>query len=86
MADQNSAIWAAMTSGWPSAQRVVANLGNGTVEYVGVQAEEPPELNMWTVRTYGRPVLSDRSARTQRRDAIVQHVVAFLPVSPSHRQ
>jgi hypothetical protein len=39
MADQKSAIWAAMTSSWRNAHRVVANLGNGTAEYVGVQAE-----------------------------------------------
>jgi hypothetical protein len=42
MADHNSAIWAAMTSSWRNARRVVGELGNGTVEYVGVQAEEPP--------------------------------------------
>lgn len=63
MADQNSAIWAAITSGWRNAQRVVANLGNGTVEYVGVQAEEPPQLTMWTVRMYGGLVLSDDRQR-----------------------
>lgn len=59
MADQNSAIWAALTSGWRNARRVAVSLGNGTVEYVGVQAEEPPQLTMWTIRTYGGLVLSD---------------------------
>ena len=59
MADQNSEIWAAMTSSWRDAHRVVGSLGNGTVEYVGVQAEEPPQLTMWTIRMYGGLVLSD---------------------------
>jgi hypothetical protein len=59
MSDENSAIWAAMTSGWRNARRVVQNLGNGTVEYVGVQAEDPPRLTVWTVRMYGGLVLSD---------------------------
>ncbi len=59
MADQDSAIWAAMTGSWRNAHRVVGNLGNGTVEYVGVQAEEPPQLTIWTIRMYGGLVLSD---------------------------
>ena len=59
ISDENSAILAAMISGWRNAHRVVQNLGNGTVEYVGVQAEDPPQLTVWTVGMYGGLVLSD---------------------------
>lgn len=67
--DENNAIWAALTSGWRNARRVVGNLGKSTVEYVGVQAEEPPQLTLWTVRMYGGLVLSDDR---QKRDGEMQ--------------
>lgn len=59
ISDMNSALFASMTSGWRNAQRVVENLGNGTVQYVGVQAPDPPELTVWTISMYGGLVLSD---------------------------
>jgi hypothetical protein len=59
MTDTASAVFGSMTSNWSSAQRVVENLGNGTVRYVGVQASDPPELTVWTIWMYGGLVLSD---------------------------
>jgi len=59
MTDMHSALWASMTSSWRNARRVVGNLGNFTVQYVGVQASEPPELTLWTISMYGGLILSD---------------------------
>ena len=59
MTDKNSEEWAKMTSNWRNARRVVENLGNGTVKYVGVQAIDPPKLTVWTIWMYGGLVLSD---------------------------
>lgn len=54
-----SAYFASMVSGWRSAQRVNEDLGNGTVQYVGVQAPDPPQLTVWTISMYGGVVLSN---------------------------
>ena len=51
------------------AQRVVENLGNGTVGYVGIQAADPPQLTAWTISMYGRLVLSD-DRRAAKREAV----------------
>ena len=59
MTDAHSALFASVTSSWRNVQRVVGNLGNGTVQYVGVQAADPPELTLWTISMYGGLVLSD---------------------------
>jgi hypothetical protein len=64
MPDMGSAYFATMTSSWRNAQRVVENLGNGTVQYVGVQAPDPPELTVWTIWMYGGLVLSDDRPKT----------------------
>jgi len=63
MTDTASAVFASMTSSWSNAQRVVENLGNGTVQYVGLQAPDPPELTVWTISMYGGLILSDKRRR-----------------------
>jgi len=57
--DMGSAYFQSLIGSWRNAQRVVENLGNGTIQYVGVQAPEPPELSIWTISMYGGLVLSD---------------------------
>jgi hypothetical protein len=57
--DSASALFASVTSDWRNARSVNRDLGNGTVRYVGTQAEEPPELTAWAIRMYGGIVLSD---------------------------
>ena len=64
MTDTASAVFASITSNWRSARRVVENLGNGTIQYVGVQATDPPELTVWTISMYGGLVLSDNRRKS----------------------
>jgi hypothetical protein len=35
------------------------DLGNGTVVYRGLQARDPAQLTVWTIRMYGGAVLAD---------------------------
>ena len=63
--DTASAVFASMTSNWRNAQRVVENLGDGTIRYVGVQAPDPPELTVWTIWMYGGLVLSDDRRKSE---------------------
>jgi hypothetical protein len=65
LTDTASAVFASMTTSWNNAQRVVENLGNGTVRYVGVQAADPPELTVWTIWMYGGLVLSDDRSKSE---------------------
>lgn len=44
-----------------AANRVHENLGNGTVEYIGVQAIDPPELTLWRLQFYGGIAVSGAS-------------------------
>jgi hypothetical protein len=80
ISDMNSALFASITSGWRNAQRIVGNLGNGTVHYVGVQAPDPPELTVWTISMYGGLVLSD-----DRRTAGKWNPAACGGLSPGRR-
>jgi hypothetical protein len=64
MTDTVSAIFASMASNWRSAPRVTENLGNGTIQYVGVRVTDPPELTVWTISMYGGLVLSDDRRRS----------------------
>jgi hypothetical protein len=59
MPDMSSALFQSLISDMRPAQRVVGNLGNGTVEYVGMQAADPPQLMVWTISMYGGLVVSD---------------------------
>jgi hypothetical protein len=65
LTDTASAVFASMTTSWSNAQRVVENLGNGTVRYVGVQAADPPEPTVWTIWMYGGLVLSDDRSKSE---------------------
>ncbi|MGI8989197.1 MAG: HNH endonuclease [Bryobacteraceae bacterium] len=59
MPDMMSACFKSLTGSWRNAQEGVGNLGNGTIQYMGVQAPDPPELTVWTISMYGGLVLSD---------------------------
>ena len=58
MSDTGSMLFQSMISNWRPAQRVQESLGNGTAQYVGVQAT-PPELTVWSVFMYGGIAISD---------------------------
>src|SRR5215469_432341 len=64
MPDMGSAAFHGLISNFRPAHKVVKNLGNGTVEYVGLQAADPPQLTVWTIRMYGGLVLSDDRVKT----------------------
>lgn len=64
MPDMGSAYFQNLIGSWRSAQRVDENLGNGTIQYKGVQAPEPPELTVWTISMYGGLVLSDNRRKS----------------------
>jgi hypothetical protein len=42
---------------WSVAQRVVVDLGRGTVQYEGVQLADPPESTVWGISMYGGVML-----------------------------
>src|ERR1700728_412119 len=49
---------------WNSGNRVVENLGRGTVQYEGVQASDPAELTVWGISMYGGVAISSGKAAT----------------------
>jgi hypothetical protein len=57
--DMSSAIFQGLVGQMRPENRVVQNLGHGTVQYVGIQATDPPRLTVWTISMYGGLVLSD---------------------------
>lgn len=57
--DSGSAILHGLISTLRPAREVTENLGNGTVCYNGLQAADPPQLTIWTIRMYGGLVVSD---------------------------
>jgi len=59
MPDIGSAVFQCLISNMRPANKVEKNLGNGTIQYVGLQAADPPQLTVWTIRMYGGLVLSD---------------------------
>jgi hypothetical protein len=48
---------------WNSGNRVVENLGRGTVQYEGVQAADPAELTVWGISMYGGVAISSGKSR-----------------------
>jgi len=44
-------------------RQVEENLGNGTVQYAGIQATDPLQLTIWQIAMYGGLVLSDDRKR-----------------------
>jgi len=48
---------------WNSGNRVVENLGRGTVQYEGVQAADPAELTVWGISMYGGVAISGGKSR-----------------------
>jgi hypothetical protein len=59
MSDMGSAVFQSIIGKLRPAQKVVEDIGNGTVKYVGMQSPDPPELTVWTISMYGGLVLSD---------------------------
>jgi hypothetical protein len=57
--EKSSQIFQGLIAGMTPKERVHENLGKGTVEYVGLQALDPPELTMWTIAMYGGVLISD---------------------------
>lgn len=57
--EHGSALFASFISEMRAAQRIVQDLGSGTIDYVGVQAPDPPELTVWAVRFYGGALLTE---------------------------
>lgn len=47
-----------------AAQRVLIDLGNGTVVYEGIQGVDCPEITVWRFRFYGGMILSENLAET----------------------
>jgi hypothetical protein len=48
---------------WNTTNRVVENLGRGTVQYEGVEAADPAELTVWGISMYGGAALSGGKSR-----------------------
>jgi len=63
MPDMSSAIFQSLVSQMRPENTVVQNLPNGTIQYVGIQAADPPQLAVWTISMYGGLVLSDDRKR-----------------------
>ena len=57
--DASSAVFQGLIGQMRPENQVVENLGNGTVQYVGIQAADPPQLTVWQISMYGGLVLSD---------------------------
>jgi hypothetical protein len=55
----SSGLFQGLISHMRPEHQVVENLGNGTVQYVGIQAADPPQLTIWTISMYGGLVISD---------------------------
>jgi hypothetical protein len=64
MPDMGSSYFQSVIDGWRHARRVEGDLGNGTVQYVGVQAPDPAELTVWKISMYGGLVLSDSRVKS----------------------
>jgi hypothetical protein len=45
--------------GMRCANRVIVTLGDGAVNYEGVQAVDPPQLSVWKIQFYGGMTISD---------------------------
>jgi hypothetical protein len=57
--DASSALFQGLIGHMGPENQVVENLGRGTVQYVGIQAADPPQLTVWQISMYGGLVLSD---------------------------
>jgi hypothetical protein len=57
--DASNAIFQGLISHMRPENQVVENLGDGTVQYVGIRAADPPQLTLWQISMYGGLVLSD---------------------------
>jgi hypothetical protein len=62
--DMAGAAFQNMIDGWRVKQKIIKNLGNGTIEYIGVQAIDPPQLTVWTISMYGGLLLSGGECKT----------------------
>jgi len=54
-----AAEFQATISSFSCAAKVAGNLGNGTIQYHGIRASDPPELTVWTLWMYGGIMLAD---------------------------
>ena len=57
--DKSNMIFQGLIGGMNPAQSVQEDLGSGTIQYIGMQAADPPQLTIWTVSMYGGFLISD---------------------------
>jgi hypothetical protein len=69
MSDTLGMAFQQIVRSWRVGARASSNIGQGTVEYEGVQAADAPGLTVWLIAAFGGVMLSDSRTRIAHRPA-----------------